>query len=474
MLISMKKFLLTLLIIGIIIGIGLGITSVWIKGITNKIFIKKNTATNNTSVNTLQNDFDTNTPINIALLGYGGGNHDGAYLTDSMIVVHIDPKVKKIFLVSIPRDLWVKIPTNGTEGSYSKINAAYAYGLDDSDYPNKQAQFKGTDGGGRLAEYMVSQVMGIPIDYFVGMDFSGFKHTIDTLGGVDINVNPAFTDTEYPIDGKEADLCGHQATDIPTLDAQATVSAVETIYPCRYENLHFDAGMQHMDGERALSYVRSRHSMEDGTDFGRAKRQRNLIIAVKQKIFSVGFISQIIPFMSSLGDDLRTDLSIDDVKTLLQNATTIDKYQVSTLALTDQNYLIDTISSDGQDILEPKDGIDNFSNIHRYISDQFSGKVEPVAPVIQIENGTTTVGLATSANTQVKRLNLNTLDPQNAVNQNYIHTQITVYDKNVDQNALSALQKAFHVSNVIYSTSAQSAYNVLVIVGQDYQPQISK
>ncbi|MDE2025820.1 MAG: LCP family protein, partial [Patescibacteria group bacterium] len=285
----------------------------------------------------MQQSLDNKTAINIALLGYGGGNHDGAYLTDSIMVVHIDPKTQKVFLISIPRDIWVKIPTNGTDGNYWKINASYELGLDDADYPNKQTQFKGTDGGGHLAEYMVSQITGLPINYFVGMDFSGFKHTIDTLGGVDITVETAFTDSQYPIDGKETDLCGHDPSEIPQLDQQAASTSPELVYPCRYENLHFNAGKQHMDGETALSYVRSRHSLQDGTDFGRAKRQRNLLVAVKQKIFSAGFIPQIIPFISSLGDDFRTDLALDDVKTFLANANVLNTYQVQTLALTDQN-----------------------------------------------------------------------------------------------------------------------------------------
>src|SRR5581483_7229733 len=99
----------------------------------------------------------------------------------------------------------------GTEGNNYKINAAYAIGLNDKDYPNKLQQFKGPTGGGNLARYVASQVIGEPIDYFVGIDFSGFKKTIDALGGVDVNVETAFDDPEYPNEGHETDLCGHTA-----------------------------------------------------------------------------------------------------------------------------------------------------------------------------------------------------------------------------------------------------------------------
>lgn len=271
---SKKINLWIIFLIIILIGLGcIGLLALKANEVENKIFIV-NSINAQADTPSVANDLKNLISFNILLLGYGGGTHDGAYLTDSMMVVHIDPRAQKIFLISIPRDIWIKIPTNNTNGSYWKINAAYTIGMDDQDYPNKQNQFKGVDGGGHLAEYIVSQVTGLPLSYFVGMDFTGFKHTIDTLGGVDIDVEPGFTDPEYPIDGKENDLCGHSQSDLPQLEAEATQSAVETIFPCRYENLHFNSGLQHMDGERALSYVRSRHSLQDGTDFGRAKRQR--------------------------------------------------------------------------------------------------------------------------------------------------------------------------------------------------------
>ncbi|HWY79178.1 MAG TPA: LCP family protein, partial [Candidatus Sulfotelmatobacter sp.] len=366
--------------------------------------------------------------------------------------------------------------TDGTEGSYWKINAAYELGLDNINYPNKQQQFKGADGGGRLAEYAISQVTGLPIQYFVGMDFSGFKHTIDTLGGIAINVQPAFTDPSYPIDGKEDDPCGLTTVQIASLSAQiATGSATESnSFPCRFETLHFDSGDQHMDGERALSYVRSRHSATDGTDFGRARRQRNLLVAVKAKIFSAGFIPQIVPFITSLGDDLRTDLSQDDVKTLLQNANSLNTYHITTLALTDKNYLKDIVSTDGQDVLESKDGLDNWTGVHNYISNMISGKTEPVSALVQVENGTSILGLGGLAVNRLKNDTIQVVDPINAKSKTIQKTTITVYDKNVNQTDIATLKKEFGVTTVSYATSIQSTYNVVLIVGEDYNRKEGK
>jgi LCP family protein required for cell wall assembly len=443
----------------------------WLHGVTNKIFLPTNKSAS-TSVNSIQQSLYAKTPINILLLGYGGGNHDGTYLTDSIIAVHIDPKTQKVFLISIPRDIWIKIPTNGTEGSYSKINSAYELGLDDASYPNKQAQFKGQDGGGHLAEYIVSRVTGLPIDYFVGMDFSGFTHTIDTLGGVDLNVEKTFDDYQYPIEGQEDNACGHSPDEIASLSAQlASPSATLTeldAFPCRYEHLHFDKGEQHMNGTTALKYVRSRHSLQDGTDFGRAQRQRNLLVAVKQKIFSAGFIPQVIPFMSSLGDDLRTDLSLDDVKTFLQNISALNKYQIVSLAITDQNYLTDAVSTDGQDILESKDGIDNWTSVHNWLTDEFSGKSQPVEAIVQVENGAAIAGLAQLATNRLKDEKLQVLDPINASKHDNQITTITLYDKNINKSQVNALKKEFGISTVQYAAASQTQYNILVTIGEDY------
>lgn len=315
----------------------------------------------------LQKFFQNNEPLNILLLGYGGGNHDGAYLTDSMMLARIVPAKKIIYLISIPRDLWVKIPTAGMVVEPMKINAAYAIGVDDSDYPNKLANYTGDNGGGNLAKMVVSQVTGLPISNYLALDFSGFVKSIDVLGGVDINVEIAFDDPEYPIDGKETDTCGLSDNDIKA--RAATMAAqLPKAFSCRYKNLHFAKGLQHMTGEQALDYVRSRHSLQDGTDFGRAKRQRNLIAAVKSKLLQVNSLPKFLPFLASIKNNYATDFSAGDIAAFIPKAAILGQYQIQSLALTDENFLNLTWSPDGQSILAPKAGVDNFSEIQQWLS----------------------------------------------------------------------------------------------------------
>lgn len=461
----MFKKVVLLIILFLLICAGLAF--VWFHHITSKTFVERK-STPEVQFTSVEQRLQANAPVDILLLGYGGGNHDGPYLTDSMMLVHMDPKTKKVFLISIPRDIWVKLPISAI-GQYSKINAAYAIGLDDNGYPNKPSEFKGSDGGGRLAETMVAQITGVPVEYFVGMDFSGFTKTIDTLGGVDVNVETTFDDYAYPVEDLKDTSCGHPQADINAFIA--TVSAEPQIwayFPCRYKHVHFDAGITHMDGETALTYVRSRHSAQDGTDFGRAKRQRNVLLAVKQKILSVGFISKMLPFMNSLGDDVRTDLTLSDLTALAGHTMNFESYKIQTLALTDQNYLIDTVSSDGQDILSPKVGTDNWSDVHAWLAAVFAGKPEPVSALVQVENGTSTSGLALSVANKIDNSGLTILPVKNASTKNAMHTSVTVYGNNLNPSDMSVLQKLFNPSIISIKQATSSAYNVLVVVGDDY------
>lgn len=468
----MKKLLLFLVLFFILLG---SIAYLWFHRVTKEIFVASTPVKPAVNLPTsIQGYMDTKTPFNILVAGYGGGKHDGAYLTDTMILAHIDPKNQKVFLVSIPRDIWVKIPTEGENGKYWKINAAYALGIDDQQFPNKLPLYKGTDGGGRLVEHVLGQVLGVDIPYFVGLDFSGFTNTIDTLGGVDINVRPAFTDEEYPLEGKEADLCGHQPEEIPALDQEAATTSAALVYPCRYEKLHFDAGVQHMDGGSALKYVRSRHSKEDGSDFGRALRQQKLILAVKQKILSAGFISRAIPFLNSLGGDFKTDLTPSDVKTLAEHVSEINGYSITALALTDQNYLMESLTDSGQNILMSIDGLDNWKSVHTWLTNTFSGLPVPILPVVQVLNGTKAPGLAQHATDRVKELHFQIRNPASTKDHNIEKTMITVFDPAIPTSALSTLFKEFNVRALSAPTSATpSGVNVVITLGTDYQPVIS-
>lgn len=184
---------------------------------------------------------------NFLLLGIGGGTHEGADLTDSLMLISVDLKTSDTVLISLPRDIWI-------ESLAAKLNTAYYYG-----------EQKEPGGGLVLAKSAVAEITNQPIHYAALLDFSGFAKVIDALGGITVNVPRGFIDNQYPIPGQEA-------------------AEPES---ARYESISFAAGEQNFDGQTALKYVRSRHADgEEGSDFSRAQRQQLVILAFKDKLLS--------------------------------------------------------------------------------------------------------------------------------------------------------------------------------------------
>lgn len=358
----------------------------WVKSVEKKVFVPQENGEVAIKPNTVGAKLRDGVAFTIALVGYGGGTHDGTYLTDTIMAVHVDPVSKKAFLFSIPRDLYVRIPIDAAAGEYHKINAAYTIGLNDTTYQSKPKQFTGAQGGVRLVEEIVSQTVGMPIDAFVGIDFAGFTKTIDTMGGINVNVEMPLDDPQYPIGGKEQDPCGHTEEEIEIYTATASAlldNKTHEFFSCRYEHIKIDPGVRHMDGETALKFVRSRHSTIDGSDFGRAKRQRNVLAAVREKVLSIGFLTKALPVLNDLGDSMRTDLTPEDIRTILLQANGLSEYSMETYALTDENYLMYDRSEDGQSILIPKTGQDNYTEIHTWVAGVIGGTAQTptVTPV---------------------------------------------------------------------------------------------
>lgn len=346
------------------------------------------------------------TAYNILLFGYGGGQHEGAYLTDTIILAHIDTKAKKAALFSIPRDLWVKLPTKSGEDFHMKINAVYQTELFPKDYPGLDQKYMGTKEDATLVKYIVSQIFGQEIDYYAAIDFDGFKKAIDIIGGIDVNIEQSFTDPEYPIDGKEKDLCdkdneelfkktevfmkpGYNPEDRDRVfkeDARVeefVKNATESpflAFPCRYEKLEFRKGLTHMNSETALKYARSRHSPTDGGDFNRAKRQQQIIEAVKNKVITIGFLTKAIPLMDEFKKDLKTDIGIEEAKKALGFASSAKEYTISSFVFTPDGFLKEAVSEGGQYILIPKEGMDQWHGIQKAAKQIIQGILPTQAP----------------------------------------------------------------------------------------------
>lgn len=298
--------------------------------------------------------------VNVLFLGIGGGKHEGPLLTDTIIYASLDPEVYKATLISIPRDLWI-------EDLKAKINTAYAIGEE-----------KKKGGGIILTKAVVEKILDQPVDYIIRIDFNGFVKAIDEVGGIDVEVQKSFEDFGYPIAGKETDICGFTGEEF---ERKATSSAILEEFPCRYEHLVFNQGLQHMGGERALKFVRSRHAKgTEGTDFARSKRQEIVIEAFKKKALSLSTL--LAPgklmglydvFQDSLDTNMRAEEYDDFIKLALKMKGAKTNHVVffySDSYSNEQGILINPLESEkygNQWVLIPRAGNGDFSEVQKYV-----------------------------------------------------------------------------------------------------------
>ncbi len=206
--------------------------------------------------------------LNVLVLGIRGvGDPNGGLLADTMMVLSFEPQTGNIALISIPRDLYVKVPYQDYK---HKINETYALGIVDKDWRT----------GLEYSKMVVSDVTGLDIHYATSVDFKAFKEIINILGGVTITLDKPFSERNQFAEGV----------------------------------IELPAGKQVIDGEIALLFVRARFSTND---FDRAKRQQQMLIAVKDKAFGLGVLSnplKIISILDSLGNHVKTDAELWEIQ----------------------------------------------------------------------------------------------------------------------------------------------------------------
>ena len=319
--------------------------------------------------------------INILLLGIGGPGHDGADLTDTIMIASIDPINDKVALVSIPRDLWVHIPGDG----YQKINAAYAYGKEGSNSKTTLGQEQ--DGITELDKTLQPILDGVNINYHVLLDFSAFKQMVDAVGGITVNV----PDTLYD----------------PTIAWENHNNPVIA-----------KKGVQEFNGQQALLYARSR---ETSSDFARAERQRLIIAALKQKVFSAGTFAnpiRVSSLLDSLGNNVYTDFSGTDLKCLYHQMSTIPSTSIASLDMvTPPNNLLTTGPMNGLSIVEPRAGLYNYNDIHTFLHTSLKdGYITHENASVAVYNATSTSGLATKQAALLKSYGYNVTTVANAPN----------------------------------------------------------
>ncbi len=253
--------------------------------------------------------------VNILLLGIDqrAGERERAYRTDTMIVFTLDPATMEAGMLSIPRDIWVPIPGNFDQPNY-RINQANFLG-DAYDYPG---------GGTALARKTVENFLGIPIHFVARVNFTAFESFIDRIGGITIDVPEPIYDPEYP-----------------TEDYGVEVFSLE-------------AGLQTMDGATALKYARTRHSRNG--DFDRARRQQQVILAVREKLKNPQTLALLLAgapeMLVELSSSIKTDLTLDQIQQLAVLAQKLERDKIKSEVI-DQRYTEFATTPDGSQVIIP-------------------------------------------------------------------------------------------------------------------------
>lgn len=237
--------------------------------------------------------------INILLLGIAGQGKLGQNLTDTIMLASLDLKNNKTALLSLPRDLYVQVPDYNFQ---TKINSVYQYALNNTSGEKEALQ---------IVAKTIESVTSLPVDYYVVLNFDGFEKIIDAIGGVNIISERDIYDPRYP---------GPNYS---------------------YETFELSKGFHQLDGATALKYARERHNDPEG-DFGRAKRQQQILQAVKNKVFSVGTLLNPLKMnelLDELGGNILTDIAPEEVSGFLELAKKIDTQNIN-------NVVVDAWSKD--------------------------------------------------------------------------------------------------------------------------------
>ncbi|OQA07164.1 MAG: Regulatory protein MsrR [Firmicutes bacterium ADurb.Bin373] len=215
---------------------------------------------------------------NVLLLGVDARDGESMARTDSIIMASIDPRSKQIALLSIPRDTRVKIPGHG----WDKVNSASVYG------------------GPEMTTKVVSDLLGVPLKYYVLTDFGGFKDIVDILGGVTIDVEQDM----YHLD-----------------DPGYTINLKE--------------GLQRLDGDKAIQYVRYRGYVE--ADIERTRHQQTFLMALAKEILQPATIPKLPKLAPEINKYVKTNLGVSDMVKLASTLRSIDDYSMVAQTLPGRN-----------------------------------------------------------------------------------------------------------------------------------------
>ncbi len=377
--------------------------------------------------------------VNVLLLGRGGAGHAGADLTDTIIVASIDPVNKKAALLSIPRDLYVDLGDFGEMKINSVFSTGKNYDVKDNEDPD--------DAGIRLLESTLEETIGIPIHYHVMVDFDGFKQAIDTVGGI-------------------------------TIDVPEELSVYEYYRESNY-TLDVGTGQESFDGERGLAFARTRKTSPRG-DFDRAERQRLVMVALKDKVFSAGTYGNpltINQLLGDLGDHVSSNFKTEEVLRVYEIMQETPNNEIASVGLADgPNSFVTTSNIGGLSVVIPRAGVFEYDEIKNFVRNALrDGFLANENASVDVYNGTFVGGLAGRTADELKSFGYTVNTIADAPNKGMVDTIIVDLTNGEKKYTKAYLEKRFGVTAVNRmpdSSIDPGGANFVIILGENEERRL--
>ena len=380
--------------------------------------------------------------VNILLAGNSADDpgHDGANLTDSIMILSLNTQDHTAFILSIPRDLWVNIPGMG----YQKINAA-------SDMTNFTGAGYPNGGMGELEEVLHSD-LGIDINYYALINYTAFRDMVNAVGGISINI-------------QSPDKRGLYDPNIAKADGG----------PLKLAN-----GWQQLNGQTALNLARARGDNYyaygfPASDFDRTEHQRQMLMALKQKASTLNILTdstKIANMFDAIGKNVNTDLQLNELKSLYSLTKDLNDGNIASYNLNNLNnkqLLVNYTSPGGLSALAPADGVGNFTTIQSEVRKLISNDplVKESASVVVL-NGSNTTGLAKQQGQRLSNLGLNLAIAADAP-AGYAQT-VVISNATDKPNTAAKLQQLYGVSTTTDATLTKNYPNAdfIVVLGLNF------
>ncbi len=282
--------------------------------------------------------------LNVLLVGVDQRSGDKTFNTDTLIVASVDPETGQVAMFQVPRDMVdVPVPENARRvwGSTfrGKINGWFAQNRGREDlWPGSSANVRGFN----ALKALLGELYGLKIPYYVMVNFQGFRDVVNTLGGVQVNVQIPVAESTYPVAGG-------------------------------LRRVYFPAGPQHMTGAEALVYARSRHRAAGG-DFDRGRRQQRVLISLKDQMNAQAIVANLPSLVETLGRSVKTDIKTGEIAKLLSLADSVDTKNVRSYVFSPRFYATEYANSDRGYIITPR-----VARIRAAVRDAFSVSAEELA-----------------------------------------------------------------------------------------------